>query len=366
MFETHPSQLSEALAWWLSGLRDLVPESVSRVFHRQRDTLYIEIADGQMRLTHTSAAHPDRVESHRFSLQDRNSPQRNAALSWLKRLRKDGARAVLLLPDTASTSKILALPLAAEENLRQVISFEMDRLTPFKADQVYFDYEIIEKDPDQKRLRLRLVVAPRQRIDQIVGQIMPWGIRPEAAMFKDAGDQKILRHQIGLSASGDREGRSSRRRMNLGLALLTIVLLVAVIAIPIRHKQQTLDELQQSIEKTRDAAQEAARMRAELEQLSSGSKYLAKRKHDTPLVIETLDRLAELIPDTAWLNRLQLNGKELNIQGQAVATTILIERLESSEHFTAAAFTSPVKQNSRTNKEQFNLTVEVSSKGTIQ
>jgi hypothetical protein len=68
------------------------------------------------------------------------------------------------------------------------------------------------------------------------------------------------------------------------------------------------------------------------------------------------------MPDDAWLNRLQIDGYQITIQGEADTATTLIEKLESSRDFGSARFTSPIRQNIRTNKEQYNLSAEIGAK----
>ena len=46
-------------------------------------------------------------------------------------------RAIFCIPESSTLTRNLSLPAAAEDNLRQVLGFEMDRQTPFKADQVH-------------------------------------------------------------------------------------------------------------------------------------------------------------------------------------------------------------------------------------
>ena len=48
-----------------------------------------------------------------------------------------GVRTVFCIPAERVLQRNLTLPVAAEDNLRQVLAFEMDRQTPFKADQIY-------------------------------------------------------------------------------------------------------------------------------------------------------------------------------------------------------------------------------------
>ena len=53
----------------------------------------------------------------------------------------------------------VTMPAATEENLRQVLGFEMDRLTPLRADEVYFDYRVVSRDAAAGQIAVQLAVA---------------------------------------------------------------------------------------------------------------------------------------------------------------------------------------------------------------
>ena len=72
-------------------------------------------------------------------------PAGGARAPGARRARPAAARASASRTDEALVRRV-TMPAATEENLRQVLGFEMDRLTPFRADDVYFDYRVVSRD----------------------------------------------------------------------------------------------------------------------------------------------------------------------------------------------------------------------------
>ena len=54
--------------------------------------------------------------------------------------------------------KKVTLPIETEENLREVLAFEMDRQTPFNVDQVYYDYVVNTRDKRNRTLDITLIL----------------------------------------------------------------------------------------------------------------------------------------------------------------------------------------------------------------
>ena len=70
------------------------------------------------------------------------------------------------------------LPLAAEENLRAALGYEMDRLTPFSADAVYYDYYILKRFPVKNQVYLMLVAVKKEVVDYYLALLKRIGVRP--------------------------------------------------------------------------------------------------------------------------------------------------------------------------------------------
>lgn len=351
--------LTDFWDWWVSGLRDLVPDTIKQRFYHERDRVFIQIQGRAGKFTHVNLQKSALVDTVHCPLQARHSSERATAIAWLQRVCRSQAQPVLSLPETDFISKTIVLPAAAEENLREVISFEMDRQTPFKAEQVYFGYTVVDRDETEERLRVKLNIAPRDKVDSVLQYVKVWGIDPEAAVFTDSSDDYAApKAEIPLSSNGGR-ARPLVKATSFLLVLITALLVMAAIMIPLHQKRQTITRLEQRIEQVRPDAVKAAQMRTEFDRITKGANYLVDRRGEMPLIAQALNELARIIPDNAWLSRLELADNQLTMQGEASVATILIEGLESSDRFASAKFTSTIRQNSRTGKEQFNLSTQI-------
>jgi len=50
-----------------------------------------------------------------------------------------------------------------QQNLTQVLGFELGRQTPYTADQAYYDQRVLREDRSNNRLHVLLGVAPKNR-----------------------------------------------------------------------------------------------------------------------------------------------------------------------------------------------------------
>ncbi|MFN3396057.1 MAG: pilus assembly protein PilM, partial [Thermodesulfovibrionales bacterium] len=65
----------------------------------------------------------------------------------------------LIIPKSWAVLKIAEFPITVKENLQNVLSFEMDRLTPFNPEDVFYDYRIIREEDN----RLSLLIAATKK-----------------------------------------------------------------------------------------------------------------------------------------------------------------------------------------------------------
>ena len=158
------SPLGRFWRWWSGELAALVPQWLRQSSASVGNALLVEILPQAIVLKRRLPT--GLVEQGKVDLQSGDHASRSIALQALvNRLRKRDGVLALWLGESQFLSKQIDLPLAAAENLRQVLSFEMDRHTPFKADQVYFDFRIVRRDVQGNRLTVNLVAAPRNAVD---------------------------------------------------------------------------------------------------------------------------------------------------------------------------------------------------------
>jgi Tfp pilus assembly protein PilN len=100
---------------------------------------------------------------------------------FLKESRFRGKNLFLGLPRDQVVFKYLDMPIAIEENLRNALQYEMDRYTPFTADDVYLDYQIISRDKERQTLRLLLIAVKKELLDNYLMILERLNIRPRGA-----------------------------------------------------------------------------------------------------------------------------------------------------------------------------------------
>lgn len=349
--------LSAFLRWWLDELAGLVPRPLRRVARRdrhqavlllnQRETVVLERAGERARVIGSVAS---------------DRPDRAGQLgALLQRIRRPRQPVTLCLSGDLGLRKIINLPLAARDDLDQLLRFEMDRLTPFRADEVYFAHRIIATDSQNRRIAVELAAAPKATVDlaletaRIAG-VVPARLELVGARAGDPEPLNLLPHK-----SGDRAGE---RRLLRALILLALLLGIVAVAIPLQQQHAKLADLTDQIAETRAAAEQSHALREQLEQLTQTSHFLLSEKARRPMATDVLAELTRLVPGQAYLNQLTLQDGEVQMYGSAATASDLIGLLDQSHLFRAPQFRSPVTQDvADDGAERFHLSVELAAEG---
>lgn len=333
--------------WWAGELLDLLPQRLRRGLYPGPERLLLEFADQGLLLSREDYRGVQPVQH--LPLDGDEAGVREALGRWTG----GGLEPVLRLPARRVLVTTIALPLAAEENLRQVVGFEMDRYTPFKADQVYYDVYVVERQPGPKRLRVRLCAVPRRVLDDMLVRLDGWGLRPAAAVCPQDPRANLL----------PMERRPRRRRLALNLNRLLLglagLLLAAALILPLWQMREVVVYLNQRIAGVQPAVQAVEKLRAERDRLEQDLRFIIGKKQARPPAVEILDELTRIIPDHTWLAGVQLSGDQLVIQGTSSASSELIEIIEASPYFQDTAFRAPVTKNPRSGLEGFQIATRI-------
>ncbi|MGH8507627.1 MAG: PilN domain-containing protein [Gammaproteobacteria bacterium] len=340
--------------WWSSELWMLLPESMRQLANLEPDRWVVHWLDTEIEVVREDGGRDPAAP--RFSA---TAPP-EAALAALRHLGSDRTPAtevILELPPRRALRREIDLPLAAEENLREVLGYAMDQETPFKAGQVYYDYRILDRHTAMKRLRVELVAIPRTALDEILGKLTPFGLHPDRVRAPEAGGNG---NDINLLPLDRRRVKTPVwQGLNLALAAVATGLLAAAVFLPLIQKQWSIDVIEGRIAEVKAKAQAVEDLHRQLEGLASDSRFLIEKKKATPVTIGVLDELTRVLPDDTWLYQLEINGTEMTMQGESPTSSAVIGLIEASPLFKNASFRSPVTQNRLTGAERFNLAAEV-------
>src|SRR5206468_254198 len=89
--------------------------------------------------------------------------------------RGTAVKVVVALPRSQILRKQLVLPAAVEESLKEALAYDLDRHTPFRADQLYFDAVVIGRDLAKKEIRVDWAAALKTSVDVARRHAESWG-----------------------------------------------------------------------------------------------------------------------------------------------------------------------------------------------
>jgi general secretion pathway protein L len=340
------------IRWWAGELSFLVPARLKKWLGRAEEYLILaRDGDGLSAVHHSGEG--DRPLG-RFSLDENGARKRERLLEETPGLAE--AKVLFRLSASQGLRKTLKLPMAAEENLAQVLAFEMDRLTPFKSDQVYYDAKVAARSSATRQITVDLLLTPRGKLDALIEELTAWGWQP--AIVDIAGDSPL-----GLFNLLPHKYRPVRSRwpgtFNAALASIIVLLLAALAILPIWIDRSVAAALEQEVRKVSKIAKEVEALRQEADKLQQEARFLQQKKRAEPVVSDMLEELSRVIPDNTWLNGLQYNDKKTVIQGQSPSASSLIELIEASPYFRNTSFVSPVTKDVSSGLERFQIASEV-------
>jgi general secretion pathway protein L len=344
-------RISAFLRWWLDGLKALLPAALRRALGEGGHWLMLTLDGEAVALTRVSEK--GRVPIGLYPLTGGGeAPGR--PLRDLGRARE----VVLCLPEEQALVQRFTLPAAVEQNLRGVLGYTMDTNTPFSADQVYYDGRVATRDPQRRTLEVELSLVPRGFLDEVLGELDALGLRPDRVAVGDTGDACPA---VNLLPPAARQRRFRfRRLLNLGLGSLAVGLAVALIALPLWEKRETMRALEAQLAAVGQEARAARRLRADLERVAENAGFLVDKRRSTPLVLAVLNEITYLIPDDTWVVNLRMRGGEIEIGGFSAASAALVPVLDASPFLRNVRFISPVTRDRIADAERFHLTADLS------
>jgi general secretion pathway protein L len=341
--------IGEFFSWWRAELAGMLPDAWQRRFERRQHTLLLTLDGDELRVER--ADHGRFEELGRVDTTLPDAGERLAAM--LSELKAESTRVEVSVPSKKMLMKQIQLPLAAEENLHQVLGFEMQRQTPFRAEQVYYNYRVRARRPETQKLIVQLFVVPRMVVAQALDLVADWDLVPAPAESDSSRSDGNF-----TFVPGDIVRRPSSR-LNHGLLALNLVLLGCVIAIPLVQQQRNVEILRARLDEIRTAAASAVELRERIDAHVARAQYLFGHKAEQPTSVELLEELSQRLPDHTWLFRAEIRDGSVHLQGMSTRASALIAELEDSDYFKDVHFASPVTQDGATGRERFHLSASV-------
>jgi len=247
-----------------------------------------------------------------------------------------GAPLILRLADAKPWRRSFDLPRSGRRFLRQIITGEMDRRTPWRADQVYFHVEPDPAPAADGKISVSLTVLPLTSAAPALEAMTRLGLEPVGLELVDGGDPVRRGPIVPLSVSaGRRLARGGRATSALAVLLAVALLSVAGQAAYLGFVEARLAQARQDVRTVRSLAAEITRLRRRQD-------FPHVRRQESPTSLTVLNALAQGLPDDSWAEQVTLGGGKLSLIGHSADATRLLPLIGAVGPFADPRFDAPV------------------------
>ncbi len=311
--------------WWWRGLVAAVPVPLRWLLVEPPRALVALKAPRGWRLT-------------REGLRVRLLVEGELSVPKVQRVLRQRLPKVLCVVAEQALVRTLVLPLAAESKLYQVVGFDLDRLTPFKAHQLYFHAHVIQRDRKAKLLRVRLVAVPKRVVDEQLAALAPLGFVPQAVTVEGEPATVNL-----LPAKP--KGMGFHGVVTALMALVAVGAIGAALFLPLWQLRSVAIWLIPPVEQARAQAESVIQLRSTLESAQEAAQFLSQERRQRPFAIDIVRALTQILPDDAFLEALDVRAGEVQLQGATRQASRLLPLLEASPLFREVTFGASTTQN---------------------
>jgi general secretion pathway protein L len=355
--------------WWLHELAAMVPKRVSMAFAGDASLIDVAIEDAALVLVKVGAG--DNLPSQelkRVPVVSRDAAGMRTALDDL--LRGEGRDVRVLVSPQHVLRKRVVLPMATEENLRDVVGFDMDRQTPFTVDQVYFGAAVVARDVARDRIEVEVVAVPKSAIELWLREMRAAGVSVHSIVAADEFSPALKRTPTPIEllpkSAGPARRWSNMQRINVGLLLIALLLTLAAVLLPIWQKREMVKELMPLSVKAESEFKITQRVTEEYTRIANEYNFVVGKKHANYPMVMLVDEITKISPDTMWIQNFEYKllpkTRELQLAGEAVSVSKVIESLEQTPFLQNTSQRQASRQGSRPNIEYFTLASEVKTR----
>src|SRR5437763_1627773 len=266
----------------------------------------------------------------------------------------DGSRAELVLRPARVLFRPLELPLRASEFLGGVVRAQIDRLTPWTANEAAFGWsEPVTAGTD--RMTVIVAATARTLVQPLVDALTAAGAEAVAVTATPPGAAPIIvldHHAPG--ALDFARVRNALVAVLIGAGLLAGISMSAASVVSVRYASEQ-EELARRIAERRAAI----RVGRDGPQAATPLRALERRKYQSPSSVIVLEVLSQILPDHTYVTELRVEGDKLRVIGVTRDAPELIRLLERSPNFTHATFFAPTTKGPSDPGERFHIEAQI-------
>jgi general secretion pathway protein L len=347
------SELKQLFGEWIAAVAGAVNSTASRFMVHRQIWLIEEDSD-----TLTAKAAPVKKGAALPDVSFRTSngrPSPSLPADWESALR--GSRVEIMLRSDDVLFRSLDFPKRAVDFLDGMIRAQIDRLTPWSANDVVFGWSHPANIANE-RIQLTLAATSKDKIQPLVQLARNLGAASMTAFAEPPSSEGApVKFKVFETSLHSAVGRTVDLPRILRISLLSTGLLAAISLALAAYVGNTLDAEQQQL--LRRIAERRASLRLQTAGGGSAQDLLAKRKQTTPSSVMVLESISRVLPDSTYVTELRVEGDKLQVVGISQDAPSLIKLMEQSPQFSRATFFAPTTRAQSDPGERFHIEAHV-------
>jgi general secretion pathway protein L len=343
------TSLTSFLSWWSAELAGLLPRALTRGAQPALPNRFICIEDGGLRLIAANGT---------------VSPELVAPTDAITQLAAENKRSALRLgvrvPYRACFSRRVELPNAAARDFPRLLALDLERATPFKPRDVRSAYFIEDEPRTPGKTSLRQLVLKRSAVDDVILALQDAGLNVTQVDCWSQDGQSVMPVNF-LDVSPDTATQNRGWFWPLALTASAAGLAAFGGYTFLERHDVALAGIKSQNAKLRQLVQEKGNLEEEARVRQAEVRNFAQVLASAPSKAIALEELTRLLPDTARITDLKLDGTTVDITGVAQSAIGLMPILERSTVFVNAEQTAPIMTDQREGKDRFSIRVRIRS-----
>jgi general secretion pathway protein L len=349
------SMITETKAFfgeWITAVAKAVDVAFGR-YARRSQILLSESSDQTFKAKLKSAQKGPNLREVSFRLaQGRPVPPLPAA--WEAAFR--GGRVEAVLASDQLLFRPLDFPKQAVDFLDGMIRTQIDRLTPWTADDVVFGWS--PPTLSNERVETTLAATSKQQIQPLVQFAASMGAASLAAFaVHPVAAGRLANIRLFDQPLSGAIGRAVDLPRLLRLTLLSTAFAAAASLLIAAYLANDLDSEQQQL--MRRISERRAALRLSPNAGGSAFALLAKRKQTSPSAVLVLEALSQALPDSTYVSELRIEGDKVQVVGMTQDAPSLIRLMERSPQFARATFFAPTTRAQNEPGERFHIEARI-------
>ncbi|MFT6221277.1 MAG: general secretion pathway protein L [Candidatus Endobugula sp.] len=344
--------------WWGNALLSMLPEKYSQKFKTKNQCLIIRFHEEEIMLFYKDRNTQHYIESIAADKEVVSHYDWNHLR--IKYKLKNSTTTLVLEPDQLLHYR-LQLPKQTEKNLDSFFRYEIDRLTPFTADDVYYDYTLLPSNKNEGKISVDLFLIKQETVDNSVDYFASSELRLDSvdaakSVLTDNANNRIETLSVNFLPM-EKRGESPQRFLwiNVAATILAICLVVFPQQYSLKSKQEQIKEKQLHLASQQPSISNIIALKEQLASIKESVNFVMKKKLNSPSPSKILDKITQILPDHSYVKDLTINKDSLIISGLSHSASNLIPLLDKATWFDEVSLREPITIDRESQKERYSI-----------